>query len=75
MAFSQAMTWGQGRPGSLPALSEADHIKGIEGHGKCEPGPENVSVEHLDPGGGSERSGADRPHIRASQAGLPRVRK
>lgn len=75
MAFSWAMTWGQGRPGSLPALSEANHIKGIEGHGKCEPSPENVSMEHLDPGGWGERWGADRPHIRASQAGLPGVRK
>lgn len=35
----------------MPALFEADHIKGVEGHGKCEPSPENVSVEHLDPRG------------------------
>ena len=38
----------QGTPGCLPALSRADHIKSVERHGKCEPSPENVSVDHLD---------------------------
>ena len=37
MGFSWAVMWWQGRSGSPPAPSEADHIKGLEGHGGQEP--------------------------------------